>query len=428
MKGLCRKTDMLNSISSKLISHIFSRYINKIDPSQLQVQIWNGRAHLEDVSVSAQALTTHDLPFTVKRGSIGSIDLIFPWGKLGTEPCVISVRDVLVVAEVSAQVLVNKDLKAERSAPSQEAQVSEGGVLNGILGKIVDNLRFEIQNVHIRVELQHEGKGVAFGLLVESISVNSVDENGELCFVPEKCPLFRKKLQVRGLALYLDYDTALVTDENFKEEMSTKKEHSYLLKPFSFDAVLVHNKAPNVEIQNKVVVETGSFQLLLEAKQCRGIMALHRRYMMFNRLRMYSHCGRPDRYPRSDRSAGLWWRYVSLCAEQQHQRDGSFDVASALEVLRNRSRYYELCKQKKEKEVEEMEEQFESRTVTFLRANAEAMLQTEEGAPELSIEECQDRALFGRVCERAFFDRSAHLRVFITSSHRNKDANNTSCW
>lgn len=380
---------MLKKISSKVISHIFSRYINELDPSQLEFEIWNGKAHLEDVSVCPEAFSAHDLPIVVKKGTIGSIDLVFPWSRLGTEPCIVTVKNVFIVADVSAQVLINRDLKPEVSVPQEKSRVSEGGILNGILVKVIDNIRFEIENVHVRVELQHGDTSLAFGLLIPNISVNSIDENGETCFIPVNSPVFRKNMQVHELGMYLDWGTGFINTENFEEEMATKRNHSYILKPFSFDATLIHNRVPDAEFQDRVVINTERLELLLEASQCRGLMALHRRYLMFNKMRMFSHCGRPDRYPRSDRSSGLWWRYAHLCAEQQTQKTGSFDVESALDVLMNRGRYFELLKQKRDKDIEEMEDHFDGKTVTFLRANAETMLEAEDSRADLSLEECQ---------------------------------------
>ena len=89
---------MIKSIAAKVISHFFCEYIDQIDSSQLELAIWDGKARLENVKIVKDALATHNLPFTVNNGSIGSISLLFPWSRLKSEPCVINVEDVFIVS------------------------------------------------------------------------------------------------------------------------------------------------------------------------------------------------------------------------------------------------------------------------------------------------------------------------------------------
>ena len=106
---------MLNGIVAKIISHLCGQYIEKIDSSQLELEIWNGKAHMENVKIMENSLLAHQIPFRVKYGLIGSMSLTFPWSNLSTEPCIVNIDNVLIVGEVYGGALITQDLTAQEN-------------------------------------------------------------------------------------------------------------------------------------------------------------------------------------------------------------------------------------------------------------------------------------------------------------------------
>ena len=77
--------------------------------------------------------------------------------------------------------------------------------MTGIVATIINNLKVEINNLHIRVEHKIKGRTVAFGVFLPSVKVTTIDNKGIEVFV-SKAKTLRKKLSIQGLSIYLDSD------------------------------------------------------------------------------------------------------------------------------------------------------------------------------------------------------------------------------
>ncbi|OHT08783.1 hypothetical protein TRFO_22617 [Tritrichomonas foetus] len=357
---------MLNSLASKIISSIFSKYIETIDPSQLEVAIWSGSVHLENVNIQPNALSIHSLPFTVKKGIIGSIDLKFPWTKLSSEPCEITIKNILIVANITENIIAtaDSDLKAFVQNPQislssqndindmdqnnggqkvENPETSRGGVLTGLLGKIVDNLKFHVENVHIRIEIPILNETFAIGFTLAEINAISVDENGDPVFVSEDTPLLIKLAKIKDMALYIDPSVTEISLSAFIKEMidEINSDHEYILNPFTFETTIKNHRTEDFDFKTDLKVNTKSVNLFFSEQQWKCVNEMQRQYNMFNRRRLYMHCGRPDRMPRSERSATMWWKYAHRAALDKNQKE-KFDPVCALQILKNRKEYSSL--------------------------------------------------------------------------------------
>ena len=383
---------MIKGIAAKLVSHLFCEYIDRVDSSQLELGIWNGVAKLENLSIRKDALVLHQLPFSVNRGTVGAISLRFPWGSLGSQPCVVDIEDVFLVCTIAGAVLVAKDLEVKPVGGGKE-EVSEGSKWSSLMNKIVDNIQINVRNVHLRVESPAGGSLVAFGVTMKSLATFSIDETGAPAFLHEGTRVLRKKVEIEGLSVYIDTGAERVSlDESFVNQMREMIEggHQYLLEPFVFSGVWKHYRE-TPEAQDGLSVETKALGIRLDLNQWRGLNELGKQYRMFNKRRMYSHLGKPDRLPRSERSAGLWWRYAEKCAT--FNRIGEqFDANKALEILQYRSEYMALVERGDEKEIEQFEDEVDPGSLVFLKSYVRMKQKLRRSGTQLTKNELQELA------------------------------------
>ncbi|OHT04688.1 hypothetical protein TRFO_27685 [Tritrichomonas foetus] len=366
---------MIKGLAVKVISHFFSRYIDAVDSSQLELEIWNGKARLENVKILPDSLASHDLPFTVTNGTIGAIGLSFPWNRLSSEPCEINIENIFIVATITGNVIVNKDLEAQRAVAQlhdNEETVSEGGTISSILSKIIDNIQFHIKNLHIRVELPVRDSIVAIGVTIASINAFSVNEALEAAFIPIASSILRKKVEISKFSIYIDTNDFPMHIEGFEDAMerSIYDEHQYLLRPFTCNGILLFHRDLNND--SELLINTNDLALEVNTLQWKGLMELGRQYEMFNTRRLYSHCGKPLNFPRSQRSSGKWWRYAHRCAITKENKL-SFDPTNAYNILVNRKKYVNMTETATSQEIKLFEKKFELNVVLFLRNYAKVI-------------------------------------------------------
>ena len=367
---------MLNSIASKVISAIFSQYIEAIDSSQLEVAIWSGSVHLENVNIQSTALSIHSLPFNVKKGIIGSIDLKFPWTKLSTEACEITIKNIFLVANVADSIITTSDYKSAVKFESKNEQesVSQQGVLKGLLGKIVDNLKFHVENIHIRIEIPLGEKHFAFGLILPEINSISIDENGQPIFVNEDSPLLYKLASIKNLSIYIDSNATQISEEKFIQEMleEINEDHEFILNPFTFETTIKNHRNDGNNIKNEININTEEVCLNINERQWKCVQEMIRQQYMLKKKFSYSHCGRPDRIPRSDRSSTLWWKYAHRAALEKMKKQ-EFDVSCAIQILKNKKLYSNLYRENIKNnrhssiELSNLEESLDTNAIQMLR-------------------------------------------------------------
>ena len=242
---------MLKKIASRVLSHLLKRYIDEIDESQLELEIWNGKAALEQVSISQNALTSHSLPFTVNKGIVGSIELRFPWNRLNEEPCSIEVQNVLIASTIAGNVLVNKDLSAQKSASDQDDSSSWSSTFQ----KILNNLHACIKNLHVRIEIPDGDCMIAIGVILSEVSFYPVDSDGNECFISEDSSESHKLVNVKDFSFYVDTNATTVIGDNFQQIMldGITSPHQFILNPFSFSSNLFsHSTLQEFFINTKI--------------------------------------------------------------------------------------------------------------------------------------------------------------------------------
>lgn len=157
------------------------------------------------------ALDSLELPLSVVHGYVGNINAKIPWRGLGSSPVVAEVSDIYAVVQPKKNVKwderierekrqsikkkklesyeASKQLAATTKAVANTTSDGNDTFLNRLTETVINNLQVKIQNVHIRYEDRSDpDRPVVFGITMESLNVESTDENGVPSFI--KCELF----------------------------------------------------------------------------------------------------------------------------------------------------------------------------------------------------------------------------------------------
>ncbi|GAA6106773.1 vacuolar protein sorting-associated protein 13A isoform X1 [Tachysurus ichikawai] len=76
---------VFESLVVDVLNRFLGDYVGNLDSSQLKLGIWGGDAILRNLEIKENALSQLDIPFKVKAGHIGRLELKIPWKNLYTQ-------------------------------------------------------------------------------------------------------------------------------------------------------------------------------------------------------------------------------------------------------------------------------------------------------------------------------------------------------
>eukprot|EP00057_Strongylocentrotus_purpuratus_P030429 XP_781657.1 PREDICTED: vacuolar protein sorting-associated protein 13D [Strongylocentrotus purpuratus] len=89
---------MLERLAAWVLNTYLGEYVENLNTDQLSIGLLSGAVELENLPLRKDALKELDLPVEVKAGFIGKIRLQIPVTHLKTEPWVISIENLYLVA------------------------------------------------------------------------------------------------------------------------------------------------------------------------------------------------------------------------------------------------------------------------------------------------------------------------------------------
>ncbi|KAK1396810.1 putative Vacuolar protein sorting-associated protein [Heracleum sosnowskyi] len=179
---------MFEGLVRQLIVGYLGRYIKDIHKEQLKITLWNEEVKLENVELILEAFDYLQLPCALKEGRVGRLSIKIPWKKLGWDPIIISLEDVLVCAcqrndeewsrdAVERREFAGKKAKlaaAELSKLSRRFSDDQAGnsFISFITAKILDGIQVSIRNVHVLYrDMLTDGARAEFGLKFSSLTL-----------------------------------------------------------------------------------------------------------------------------------------------------------------------------------------------------------------------------------------------------------------
>ncbi|KAH0793951.1 vacuolar associated sorting protein [Histomonas meleagridis] len=293
----------MGGIVSKIIMHYLKEFLEPASTQQMKLKIFKGSLVLNNIELKSTALTSQLIPFIVRKGTIGYIDVSFPWKKLNKNPTIITIRDVFVVLQFDGRILLKKDMQASRDAlhveQEQTSPVAEKqSFIQGIFETIIDNVRINIENIHICVEIPIEETTISIGLVIKKINLSTLDENDKVITSIVHPKSVHKGLTITGLAAYFDTFSDQIPIDLFQQTMKDQitGEHQFLLSPTDISTILIHSHDPQDKYTNQLSVNIPKIKLGLDFHQCRALVSLSSMVRKLQNSRRYASCNRPKSF------------------------------------------------------------------------------------------------------------------------------------
>ncbi|KAL8217291.1 hypothetical protein R6Q57_024128 [Mikania cordata] len=345
---------MFEGLVRQLILGYLGQYIKDIHREQLKITLWNEEVLLENVELILEAFDYLELPFALKQGRVGRLSIRIPWKKLGWDPIIIVLEDILVCAsqredeeasiyyiisfqymsiwgidDVERREFAGKKAKlatAELAKLSQRVCDNQTGksFISYITAKIIDGIQVTIRNIHIVYgDVSNDKAQSIFGLKLTSLTAMKQNITG-LSSGKVRIGQVNKLIEIQGLEIYCrtfhgcakDLYTDIGEDSmSMVAASSQSDEHIHLLAPVDVSASLSVNRSGRLEnnaAQYSIDVELSGLVLSLNEDQLQQILYLYD-YLCTCRLREKYGRFRPWGSPLSERPTGWqikWWHYA----------------------------------------------------------------------------------------------------------------------
>ncbi|KAM8801927.1 intermembrane lipid transfer protein VPS13A isoform 1-T1 [Rhynchonycteris naso] len=333
---------VFESLVVDVLNRFLGDYVVNLDKSQLTLGIWGGAVVLKNLEIKENALSQLDVPFKIKVGHIGNLNLKIPWKNLYTQPVVAVLEDIYLLIVPSSiikydplkeekQLLEAKqqELKrieeAKQKVADQEKQLVEeqDTFTEKLITQIIKNLQVKISNIHIRYEddITNQENPLSFGISLQNLSMQTTDQNWVPCLHDETEKLFRKLIRLDNLFAYwnvksrmfylTNYDYSLeslkngVVDENIIPEG-----YDFVFRPISANAKLQMNRRSDLDFSAPKInldVELHDIAIEFNKPQYFSLMELLESVDMMKQNLPYRKF-KPD-VPVHDH-AREWWAYA----------------------------------------------------------------------------------------------------------------------
>ena len=380
----------MKSVVAKVLTLLLSEYIEGIDSKKLDFSFFSKKAQLKDTVIRKNVFINQQIPFEVTKGVIGYLDLQLE--ELSKSlPMTIKFHDIYLLGKIRKDVSIDKESmtgnkdQSELDQICQQSGVSEKELISSSLASILEQLKVEIKNIHVRIEFEQNGETVAFGVTIPLIEVIGTEKSKE--------NFLTKKLVIHDLSIYMDTNTEKIQilDEktnnkqqvvdNFKSTMMNsiyKGNHKNILNNFTFEASLEHSLKATASILNTLFLNTKGFDLLLSRQQYTCFLRIYKEYTEFAKVLYFAPLGRPTILDESEESCEKWFNYAHRCAKKKVD-PLNFNIKTAMLFLKNRKSMLQPLqaflqeKKGKTKEIEKYEKKYGAQVLASLIGYAQKM-------------------------------------------------------
>ncbi|KAM9475939.1 intermembrane lipid transfer protein VPS13A isoform 2-T2 [Clarias gariepinus] len=333
---------VFESLVVDVLNRFLGDYVVNLDSSQLNLGIWGGDAILRNLEIKENALSQLDIPFKVKAGHIGRLELKIPWKNLYTQSVEASLDEVylLIVPTASIKYDAEKEEKQLQEARQRELQRIEETKLKvaeqenpktekqdtfveKLVTQVIKNLQVKISNIHIRYEdsVTNPNSPLSFGVSLQNLSLQTADANWKPCLLDEKAKLFFKLVRLDNLFAYWNVNSELYSvhpplkalqrlQQNLAVQDTIPHDYQFIFRPISANAKLRMNPRSDVDFSSPkvdLVVNLPEVAVELSRTQYVSILELLGSVDMMSRNLPYRKY-RPDVPVHTN--ASQWWLYV----------------------------------------------------------------------------------------------------------------------
>ncbi|XP_069786597.1 intermembrane lipid transfer protein VPS13A isoform X2 [Narcine bancroftii] len=405
---------VFESLVVDVLNRFLGDYVVNLDSSQLQLGIWGGDVVLNNLEVKENALCELQVPFQVKAGHIGKLELKIPWKNLYTQAVEATLDGVYLLVvpcasieydakkeESQLQEVKQRELQrieeakqkvADKENPKEEKQDT---FIEKLITQVIKNLQVKITNIHIRYEddITNQNAPLSFGISLQNLSLETTDEKWNPCLHDQCEHVFNKLVRLDYLCAYWNVNTKMYSYSSQDEAMKFLKggvstnnfiprDYQFIFQPISAKAKLEMNPRAEVDFASpKVNLEVNLQDITVELKrpQYLSIMELLGSIDMMTRNLPYRKY-KPNVPCRDNPSK--WWTYAinSILKENikprlegwswKHIRMHRQKIKKYRKVYKSR-----ITKKKPEEELiselEELEHELDLFNITLSRQQAE---------------------------------------------------------
>ncbi|XP_036434443.1 vacuolar protein sorting-associated protein 13A isoform X2 [Colossoma macropomum] len=333
---------VFESLVVDVLNRFLGDYVVNLDSSQLNLGIWGGDAILRNLEIKENALSQLDIPFKVRAGHIGRLELKIPWKNLYTQSVEATLDEVylLIVPTASIKYDAEKEEKQLQEARQRELQRIEetkqkaaeqenpktekqDTFVEKLVTQVIKNLQVKISNIHVRYEdvVTNPNSPLSFGVSLQNLSLQTADANWKPCLLDEKSKLFFKLVRLDNLFAYWNVNSELYSSHtptealqclqrNVAVQNSIPQDYNFIFRPISANAKLRMNPRSDVDFSSPkvdLVVNLPEVAVELSRPQYVSILELLGSVDMMSRNLPYRKY-RPDVPVHTN--AYHWWRYV----------------------------------------------------------------------------------------------------------------------
>lgn len=211
---------MFESLAAAVLNRFLGSYIANLETHQLEIALLNGHVALSNLQLRTDSLDALDIPLDVVSGALDRLELNIPWHSLKTEPVRLLIQDLYLTAAPALRQAYDasrEQARADREKtarllaweasctnPTSNVSKSESSFTAQLVTKIVDNIQFTINRVHIRFEqpMTVDGKSFSCGLYIKSVKGSSADAEWKEAITTGIGGIVRKILHLDGFCAY----------------------------------------------------------------------------------------------------------------------------------------------------------------------------------------------------------------------------------
>ncbi|KAK0164246.1 hypothetical protein PV328_002894 [Microctonus aethiopoides] len=212
---------MFEGAVAAFLNRLLGRYVEDLDTEQFNVGIFSGETYLTDLKLKPEALYQLGLPIRIEIGIVGKVTLKIPWAGLFSQPIILCIEDIYIVAvpsmsgdydpEIQKRLMraskrnVLEDLEGDGLFPFG----SPSGLLDSLMASVVKNFQITVNNVHIRYEETFSNSSrLACGLCIQSFSMATTNNKWKPGVTAVTSTSIYQLIRVESLSLYLNPNAA----------------------------------------------------------------------------------------------------------------------------------------------------------------------------------------------------------------------------
>ncbi|XP_033208533.1 vacuolar protein sorting-associated protein 13C-like [Belonocnema kinseyi] len=339
---------MFEGAVAAILNRFLGKYVEDLDTEDFNVGIFSGDTCLTDLRLKPEALYQLGLPIRVELGLIGKISLKIPWAGLFSQPIILCVEDMYIVAvsEVFGSYDSEVHKRLIRAAKKKVLEDLEGeallgpgfpsGIFDNFLSSLVKNFQITVNNVHVRYEERVSRKvQSACGICMQSLTMATTNNKWKPGVTPTNSTTIYQLIRVESFCIYMDpsAETSLQSDPStwdfdflldWKDKMRRSlqtfglndQEFQFLVKPFTTKIKMIISKATETR-DSRMLVDIVLQDVAMQVSKDQYITFL-RLYDTLHRATVSRHNKKHQPNCTAQENPKSWWKYAHRVVLEQN--------------------------------------------------------------------------------------------------------------